>query len=158
MDITNNADGTLSGKMNIWNKYVKPVGRAPLGEALEEIGDNVVNNLGQGLGIKEYMDYHNKVYNPKSYVEATDNYVSHFLGGTSKAIEALGDKGTWYEGFIGALGGASNVTLSTNFMTDESTKEERKDWTLSEKINRYITNPIIHDLAEARQVERETKQ
>ena len=158
MDITNNADGTLLGKMNIWNKYVKPVGRAPLGEALEEIGDNVVNNLGQGLGIKEYMDYHNKVYNPKSYVEATDNYVSHFLGGTSKAIEALGEKGTWYEGFIGALGGASNVTLSTNFMTDNSTKEERKDWTLSEKINRYITNPIIHDLAEVRQVERETKQ
>lgn len=159
INITNNVDGTVAPeKLSIWQKYIKPMGKSPVGEGIEEIGDNMVNNLGQGLGLKQFMDYHDKMYNPQDYNMVTDNFVSHFLGGVDKSTEALFDKGTFYEGFIGALGGGLTVLPSLRWKNDGLTKEQIKELSLSEKINRYITNPLINDLAEVREAERHAKQ
>ena len=159
INIINNQDGTIATeKLGIWKKYIKPAIKSPSGEFMEEVGDNVINNLGQGLGLKQYMDYHNKMYNPEDYNQVTDNYLSHFLGGTSKALEALYDQGTYYEGFIGALGGGTTIMPSSKWINDGLSKEQIKELSLAEKINRYVNNPILQEMAELNENERYAKQ
>ena len=159
INIINNQDGTIATeKLGIWKKYIKPAIKSPSGEFMGEVGDNVINNLGQGLGLKQYMDYHNKMYNPEDYNQVTDNYLSHFLGGTSKALEALYDQGTYYEGFIGALGGGTTIMPSSKGINDGLSKEQIKELSLAEKISRYVNNPILQEMAELNENERYAKQ
>lgn len=113
LNITNNADGTISASISKWNKYGKHFVEQPLVEFGEEFTDNLVNNFGQGFGTNDYLSYHNKKYNPEAYVEATDGVVGNVLSGINKAKESFGKKDAYYEGFIGAVSGAGQgVTKS----------------------------------------------
>lgn len=113
LNITNNADGTISASISKWNKYGKHFVEQPIVEFGEEFTDNLVNTFGQGFGTNDYLSYHNKKYDPEAYVEATDGVVGNILSGINKAKESFGKKDAYYEGFIGAVSGAGQgVTKS----------------------------------------------
>lgn len=130
----------------------------PWDEFQEEVVDNTVNNFGQGLALAEFNDYANKTMNPTAYKEATDNFIAHVFGGMDKAVDALVDPQSYYEGFIGALSGGfgaqiglqqlGNILKTTTKSGRESLKEQMKDQTWAEKINNFIVNPLINDIAE----------
>lgn len=130
----------------------------PWDEFQEEVVDNTVNNFGQGLALAEFNDYANKTMNPTAYKETADNFIAHIFGGVDKAMDALVDPQSYYEGFIGALSGGfgaqiglqqlGNILKTTTKSGRESLKEQMKDQTWAEKINNFIINPLINDIAE----------
>lgn len=110
--VTKNTDGTYSTHISKWEKYGKPIATQPLVEFGEEVTDNIVNNFGQGFGLNDYLDYHNKKYNPEAYVEATDNTLGNLVAGINKAENSLLKKDAYYEGFIGAVSGVGGSVSS----------------------------------------------
>ena len=130
----------------------------PWDEFQEEVVDNTVNNFGQGLALAEFNDYANKTMNPTAYKETADNFIAHIFGGMDKAMDALVDPQSYYEGFIGALSGGfgaqiglqqlGNILKTTTKSGRESLKEQMKNQTWAEKINNFIVNPLINDIAE----------
>lgn len=122
VNVTNNADGTISTSISTWNKYVKPIIGNSITEFAEEVSDNVVNNFGQGFGLNDYLSYHNKKYNPEAYVESTDGIVGNIIGGFNKAKESLTKKDAYYEGFIGAVSGVGGGAVQA-FQNREFAKD-----------------------------------
>ena len=169
--IKSNADGTLSVKepQTILEKTLHHAKKLkyPFDEFQEEVVDNTVNNLGQGLALAEFNDYAAKTMNPTAYNTATDNFISHFLGGMDKATDALVDPQSYYEGFIGALSGGFGVSVGVDQLSNvgklatksgrEELKREMKEQTWAEKINNFIVNPIINDLAEENAAKRKAQ-
>ena len=169
--IKSNADGTLSVK-EPQTRLEKTLHHAkklkyPFDEFQEEVVDNTVNNFGQGLALAEFNDYAAKTMNPTAYNTATDNFISHFLGGVDKATDALVDPQSYYEGFIGALSGGFGVSVGVDQLSNvgklatksgrEELKREMKEQTWAEKINNFIVNPIINDLAEENAAKRKAQ-
>ena len=113
LNITTNADGTISASISKWNKYGRHFVEQPLVEFGEEFTDNLVNNFGQGFGTNDYLSYHNKRYDPEAYVEATDGVIGNILSGVNRVKDSFTEKDAYYEGFIGAVSGAGQgVTKS----------------------------------------------
>lgn len=169
--IKSNADGTLSVK-EPQTRLEKTLHHAkklkyPFDEFQEEVVDNTVNNFGQGLALAEFNDYTTKTMNPTAYNIATDNFISHFLGGVDKAEDALVDPQSYYEGFIGALSGGFGASVGIDQLSNigklatksgrEELKNEMKEQTWAEKINNFIVNPIINDLAEENTAKRKAQ-
>ena len=169
--IKSNVDGTLSVK-EPQTRLEKTLHHAkklkyPFDEFQEEVVDNTVNNFGQGLALAEFNDYAAKTMNPTAYNTATDNFISHFLGGMDKATDALVDPQSYYEGFIGALSGGFGVSVGVDQLSNvgklatksgrEELKKEMKEQTWAEKINNFIVNPIINDLAEENAAKRKAQ-
>ena len=169
--IKSNADGTLSVK-EPQTRLEKALHHAkklkyPFDEFQEEVVDNAVNNFGQGLALAEFNDYAAKTMNPTAYNTATDNFISHFLEGVDKATDALVDPQSYYEGFIGALSGGFGVSVGIDQLSNigklatksgrEELKKEMKEQTWAEKINNFIVNPIINDLAEENAAKRKAQ-
>lgn len=159
VDVMTDANGTVSASISNWNKYVKPIIKNPTAEFIEEVSDNAINNFGQGFGLNEYMSYHNKKYNPEAYVEATSGILGNLMAGLTNAKKTLTDESAYYEGFIGALGGGTNVmprfgNTGQSFRTDA----EGNRLSLVESINKYVMNPILNDISEALEKERGVQQ
>lgn len=154
-------DGTVGvQRMSKWTKYGRPAIN-PLGEFVDEFFDSVINNYGQGVGLSDFNNYIKKKYDPVSYKSFYDNALGNFLGGLDRATDTMLEKEAYYEGFLGLLGGGVNVTPNIggvwNLLTSKEAREDLKNQTFLEKINNYISNPIISDIADNIREEREAQ-
>lgn len=154
-------DGTVGvQRMSKWMKYGRPAIN-PLGEFVDEFFDSVINNYGQGVGLSDFDNYIKKKYDPVSYKSLYDNALGNFLGGLDRATDTMLEKEAYYEGFLGLLGGVVNVTPNIggiwSTLTSKKHREELKNQTFLEKINNYITNPIISDIVDNIREERDAQ-
>lgn len=154
-------DGTVGvQKMSKWAKYGRPFIN-PAGEFVDEYFDSVINHYGQGVGLSDFDNYIKKKYDPKAYKSFYDNAFGNFLGGLDRAVDTVLDKEAYYEGFLGMIGGGFNFTPNIsgmwNIATNKEYREELKNQTILEKINNYITNPILSDIADNLREERDAQ-
>lgn len=141
--------------MTTWQKYVEPVYRNTLGEAIDEGLDGIISGFGEGYGTGKFQHYWDNRNNTNSF--------DRWLGGVISGFNAVGDKLTdeslYKEMLIGGIGGLTNISPSSNLFTVEKTPPiNGKSYTFLERFNNIITNPIINDILENKQTEAETTQ
>lgn len=154
------------GKLSLVRKGLnraKAVMKSSFGEGVDEWSDSFVNNTGQGLALADFNDYLKKKYNPKDYVEVSDNVVSHFLTGLEVGASHAFDRQALYEGFIGALSPFTNVTPNVGALRSENrgqsfrTDAKGNRLSLAESLSKYIINPVLNTYADVRRQEREAQ-
>jgi len=147
--VATGADGLLqdSPVLNkVWST-IKPV----WGGFTSNYFDDVTVGFGKGFGLEQYNSYLQSKYDATKAVASSD-YTLSFLeglgGGYSGAMEALGDRQSFYDGFVGALGAPISVMprLSRAERSDALRKMNREDannLTAGEWINKWFMNPLL---------------
>ena len=113
--------------------------------------DDVTVGFGKGFGLEQYNAYLQNKYDAHK-AGVTSDYALSFLeglgGGYEGAVAALGDRQSFYDGFVGALGtplGAiPRIVAGDRAAVAESMgKEKGMKLTAAEWINKYFQNPLL---------------
>ena len=141
--------------MTTWQKYVEPVYRNTLGEAIDEGLDGIISGFGEGYGTGKFQHYWDNRNNTNSF----DRWLGGVLSGFSAVGDKLTDESLYKEMLIGGIGGITNMSPSSNLFTvDKTPPINGKSYTFLERFNNIITNPIINDILENKRAEAETAQ
>lgn len=165
-DIVNGANGPIA-KLGTFRKYVDPVIRNYVGEGFDEYGDTMIATVGEAVGLSQFNNYMTKMYDPEAYSKVNDNYLGYLSDSMMPLMYNFSNKESWYEGAIGALagGGAVNVNavgainrlrqtgVKNFFKRQVDTNGNKESWV--DYFNSMVSNPILNDIAENIQIERE---
>lgn len=165
-DIVNGANGPTA-KIGTFRKYVVPAAGNFIGEGFDEYGDTMIATVGEAVGLSQFNNYITKMYDPEAYSKVNDNYLGYLSDSMMPLMYNFSNKESWYEGAIGALagGGAVNVnavgainrlrqTGVKNFFNRQvDTNGNKESWI--DYFNSMVSNPILNDIAENIQIERE---
>lgn len=163
-NVTSNTDGTLN-KLGTGAKawhHVKSIG-TPLWDGFQSnYLDDVTVGFAEGFGMGEYNNYIAEKYNTEKRFGTGDGYLGNFMAGldyaTERGREAMSDKRSFYDGWIGLLGSAASVGPRIS-------KSERPGITATgstistamQYVNNYINNPILSGYYDAQSNVRETE-
>lgn len=132
--------------------------------------DDITAGVGKGLGLGYFNNYVASRYNPDAFVEGarmSAGLLDGMYWGMQGADEAFKDKQTWIDGALGAVGGVLGARLNAitlamdairheglfaNEGNEKSSKEAKEEWknmTTLQKINRYVTNGVLTSMADA---------
>lgn len=156
-NVTENAEGSLvpeNPKLNKAWATIKPV----WGGFQSNYFDDVTVGFGKGFGLEQYNAYLQDKYDA-SKAGITADYPLSFLEGLGGAIEGAGealvDRQSFYDGFVGALG--SPMSLMPRVFANERTdalrrmnREDAKNLTAGEWINKWFMNPLLDAYYEER--------
>lgn len=165
-DIVNGANGPIA-KLSTFRKYADPVIRNYAGEGFDEYGDTMIATVGEAVGLSQFNNYMTKMYDPEAYSKVNDNYLGYLSDSMMPLMYNFSNKESWYEGAIGALagGGAVNVNaigainrlrqtgVKNFFKRQVDTNGNKESWV--DYFNSMVSNPILNDIAENIQIERE---
>lgn len=165
-DIVRGANGPVA-KLSAFKKYADPVIRNFAGEGFDEYGDTMISTVGEAVGLSQFNNYMTKMYDPEAYSKVNDIYLGYLSDSMMPLMYNFSNKESWYEGAIGALagGGAVNVnavgainrlrqTGAKNFFKRQvDTNGNKESWV--DYFNSMVSNPILNDIAENIQIERE---
>lgn len=141
--------------MTTWQKYVEPVYRNTLGEAIDEGLDGIISGFGEGYGTGKFQHYWDNRNNTDSF----DRWLGGVLSGFSAVGDKLTDESLYKEMLIGGIGGITNMSPSSNLFTvDKTPPINGKSYTFLERFNNIITNQLINDILENKRAEAETAQ
>ena len=105
-----------NGELSLANKALstaRAVANPVIGGFTSNYFDDVTVGFGKGFGLGQYDNYLAKKYNPETDLQAFDftlNFIDGLGEGISGATEALFDRQSFYDGFIGALGTPFSLT------------------------------------------------
>lgn len=141
--------------MTARQKYIEPIYRNTLGEAIDEGFDGIISGFGEGYGTGKFQHY----WATKDATESFDRWLGGILSGFSAVGDKLTDESLYKEMLIGGIGGVTNISPSRNLFKIEKTPPiNGKSYTFLERFNNIISNPIISDILENKQLEVETAQ
>lgn len=141
--------------MTVRQKYIEPIYRNTLGEAIDEGLDGIISGFGEGYGTGKFQHY----WANKNATGSFDRWLGGILTGFSAVGDKLTDESLYKEMLIGGIGGVTNMSPSRNLFKVEKTPPiNGKSYTFLEKLNNIISNPIISDILENKQLEAETAQ
>lgn len=162
-------ESTPTGELTEGNKYwnrTKAVLKPVWGGFESNYFDDVTVGLGKGFGLEQYNSYLQDKYDANKNIES-GKYSFAFLdglkGGLQGAEEALYDRQSFYDGFIGALGtplsGMPRLSSSDRSSTMQRMGVKEGDkLTAGEKINKWVVNPLLDAYYEAKGNETRTKE
>ena len=143
---------------NAWN-ITKAVTKPSIGGFIEESTDEMANQGSQQLGLNYANNYIQHLYqgNLEPYIEDNIGAGYAYLQG---AANALYDKSTWHQAFTGAISPFTNFLPNVGGMVAKSkmSKEQWDQLSAVEKVNTFIFNPLVSNLAAEYQEEREAKE
>ena len=156
----------VAGKMALKYNSELPLAGYYLGQKIfggfwSNYWDDVTVGFGSGVGKGAYQGFVNRYDNPDDYATVHDGYTINFLDGINygfkSAGDALLDKQSWYDGFIGGIGGLFGFI--PNFTTDVTTTRDRstRGGRAIESIVQHIDNPLTVSIREARTAQANTK-
>lgn len=134
--------------------------------------DDVTVGFAEGFGLQEYNNYLLQKYNPAAYGSVVDEYVNPIVAGMNGALNAMGEKRSFLDGAVGALG--TVVTFSPNVhgmrshsdimkqakeQAEKDAKDGHKvsDYSKIEKISHFVNNPLMQAIADAKSATRMTE-
>lgn len=167
----------VGGELTTLNKVqnvVKPILNNAWGGFESNYMDDVTARLGKEFGLSKMDSYLLNKYDPAKYVGTMDNFMGHLIQAGAEATEAFGEKQSWWDGFIGLggslvqgvpaakmfkLAGRKLTTGEAKLANGEtwSTDEYGNKKSLLERINNVFYNPILKEIGEAKQRERNTE-
>ena len=129
--------------------------------------DDVTVGFAKGFGLQEYNNYLFNKYNPAAYGSTIDEYVSPFIAGISGAGDAMFSKRSFLDGFIGALGTVTSISVNPLGATSvrdkmkERTEQAKKDGgnvkvSNVEMVADIVNSPILQAIADAKSRTRKT--
>jgi hypothetical protein len=131
--------------------------------------DDVTVGYAKAFGIQDFNNYLYQKYNPAAYGNVIDDFVSPWVAGIAGAEDAMTERRSLLDGFIGALGSGFTFTPNIGGMINyrenmkqlaESNKKrglEKEGISWAEYANNFVTNPIIQAIADANSRTRMTK-
>lgn len=141
--------------MTVGQKYIEPIYRNTLGEAIDEGLDGIISGFGEGYGTRKFQHY----WDTRDATGSFDRWLGGILSGFSAVGDKLTDESLYKEMLIGGIGGVTNMSPSRNLFKIEKTPPiNGKSYTFLEKFNNIITNQLINDIIENKQLEVETAQ
>lgn len=141
--------------MTARQKYIEPIYRNTLGEAIDEGLDGIISGFSEGYGTGKFQHY----WDTRNATGSFDRWLGGILSGFSAVRDKLTDESLYKEMLIGGIGGVTNISPSRNLFKIEKTPPiNGKSYTFLEKFNNIISNPIINDILENKQLEAETAQ
>jgi len=158
--IDSNADGSLNLNINrgLYKTY-KTLSSA-WGEFVDEAADSFTSRFASGFGIGAYNNYLANNYNATKQLDVATGVCTDFLAGldyaTKEFREAAFDRETWYEGWIGMIGGAGNTSVRFGERpgVDPNAKGFNK---VMKTINNYVNNGMLSSYYEAESTLKETQ-
>lgn len=162
LKVIEDAEGKLGIAGKVANK-IKPITKATISGFTSNYFDDVTVGFGKGFGLGEYNNLIASQYDPENDAYTAD-FMSTMLAGinsaTAGAEEALFDRQSFYDGWVGMIGSPIGITprLSSftksgrgkSFMQDANGNQI----TFAEALNKYVNNSIISNLAQSTQSER----
>lgn len=147
-----NASGLVEEiPMSNYSKYINPILDHTLWEGVDEMADEFISAFGRGYGTNKFEQF----IDPNPNYNALDRYMASILGGMVSTGNALFEEETWKAGFLGAIAGPATVNLNLRHKLDPI---NGKSYTFLEKVNNWVTNPILNDIIENKYVEARTKE
>ena len=137
--------------MSTYSKYIDPILSHTLWEGVDEMADEFISAFGRGYGTTKFEQF----VDPNPDYNALDRYMASILGGMVSTGNALFEEETWKAGFLGAISGPATVNLNLRHKLDPINGEY---YTFLEKVNNWVTNPILNDVIENKYVEARTKE
>ena len=130
--------------------------------------DDVTVGFAKGFGLQDYNNYLFNKYNPAAYGSTIDEYVSPFIAGMSGAADAMTEKRSFLDGFVGALGTVTSLSINPlGAMSAKDRWKERReqakksggDMKIStvEQISDIVNSPILQAIADAKSKTRMTE-
>lgn len=148
--VASEADGSLvatnKGLQKAWNT-IKPV----WGGFESNYFDDVTVGFGKGFGLEQYNAWLQDKYDAGKAAKSSDYALSFLtgLGGAYEgATEALTDRQSFYDGFVGALGAPMSIMPRLSASERRETlqrmnRENATNLTVGERINKYFMNPLL---------------
>lgn len=136
-DIIRNGVGDISVKKGVV-PYLKNMGKLVFSGFESNYFDDVTVGFGKGFGLGKYNAYLEEKYNGFNTADAADyayNFVSGLSGALDNAGEALLDRQSFYDGFVGGIG----VPLSGMVRTSGSERSSARE-TLGLKQGEKVKN------------------
>ena len=157
----------VAGKMALKYNSELPLAGYYLGQKIfggfwSNYWDDVTVGFGSGVGKGAYEGFLNRYDNPDDYSTVHDDFTLNFLDGINSGFKSAGDalldKQSWYDGFIGGIGGIFG--FMPNFTSDATTTRNRetRGGRAIESIVQHIDNPITVSIREARSAQSNTKE
>ena len=137
--------------MSTYSKYINPILDHTLWEGVDEMADEFISAFGRGYGTTKFEQF----VDPNPDYNALDRYLASILGGMISTGNALFEEETWKAGFLGAISGPATVNLNLRHKLDPI---NGKSYTFLEKVNNWITNPVLNDIIENKHIEARTKE
>lgn len=137
--------------MSTYSKYIDPILDHTLWEGVDEMADEFISAFGRGYGTTKFEQF----VDPNPDYNALDRYLASILGGVVSTSKALFEEETWKAGFLGAISGPATVNLNLRHKLDPI---NGKSYTFLEKVNNWVTNPILNDVIENKYIEARTKE
>lgn len=157
--IVSDAGGNLSKVSLTAFQKALPFGKQILGNGGDEWFDGLSEGAAQGFGLGYFNNITGGRYNPESYIYA-QNFLGNMLSGIDEGWkgvrEKATDEGTIYEALIGAVsvfGVNPNIGGALEMITNKPS--DWSDRSIIEKIDQFVSNPLLHEAAELRRQERE---
>lgn len=147
-----NASGLVEEiPMSTYSKYINPILDHTLWEGVDEMADEFISAFGRGYGTTKFEQF----VDPNPDYNALDRYLASILGGMVSTGKSLFEEETWKAGFLGAISGPATVNLNLRHKLDPI---NGKSYTFLEKVNNWVTNPILNDVIENKYIEARTKE
>lgn len=153
-----NYDGTAKSLApTIWD-ITKAVVKPSIGGFIEEFTDEMANIGSQELGFNYVDNYINHYYKGdlEPYFDKSLGAAQAYIQGATKAMY---EESTWHQAFIGAISPFTTAMPNIGGMVKRSqmSKEQLEKLNAIEKINQFVFNPLIGNIAseyeESRQAE-----
>lgn len=148
---TNNSGLVEEIPMSTYSKYIDPILNHTLWEGVDEMADEFISAFGRGYGTTKFEQF----VDPNPDYNALDRYLASILGGMVSTGNALFEEETWKAGFLGAISGPATVNLNLRHKLDPINGEY---YTFLEKVNNWVTNPVLNDIIENKYIEARTKE
>ena len=150
------------------NAALKTIGQNVWGGFYSNYMDDVTVGFAKGFGLQDYNNYLFNKYNPASYGSTIDEYVAPFVAGIVGASDAMTEKRSFLDGFIGALGTITSLSVNPigalgvkDRMKEraEEAKKAGKGGSISavELVADVINSPILQAIADAKSKTRITQ-
>lgn len=148
------------------NKALQTLGMNIWGGFHSNYFDDVTVGFAEGFGIQDYNNYLLQKYNPAAYGSILDDYVNPYIAAIAGIEESMGNKRSFLDGGIGALG--SVFTVSPNVlgwvshrqrMKEAAKKQGKEKDVLSwqERMSDFVNNPVLQAVADAKASTRMTE-
>lgn len=144
-----NEDGTLSPINKALNRAgatLKPF----WGGFQSNYFDDVTVGFGKGFGLGQYNAWLQNKFDASKAERASElpfSFLEGLNGATAGAKEALYDRQSFYDGFVGALGSLTSITPRTSANKAETLeamgKTPQDELTFLQKVNREVMNPLL---------------
>ena len=147
--VTAAEDGTLSPINKTLNRTVATL-KPFWGGFQSNYFDDVTVGFGKGFGLGQYNAWLQNKFDASKAERASElpfSFLEGLNGATAGAKEALYDRQSFYDGFVGALGSLTSVTPRTSANKAETLeamgKTPQDKLTFLQKVNREVMNPLL---------------